>query len=202
MNQPSETPSSPADLAELERLRTHNAELLAELKTAKAKATALQGQLTTANEERDAARAEVRTVRLDAPVRDLVGRVALPGMGEFLLKMLGERGITFDLDGEQIVIRDASGNAASVTDPRASASAPASKPRPAKFDERDLMLLMTEEGLPEAERHPLAQTFTRFIVGTKASGGGSTGGSGPSASTPPAKPESKPASAPKAFGLT
>lgn len=201
MNKPSETPSSPADLAELDRLRGHNAELLAELKTAKAKVTALQAQVTSATEERDAARAEVRAVRLDAPVRDLVGRVALPGTADLLLRMLGERGITFDLDGDQVVIRDAAGNPATVIDPRTSQTAPASKPRPAKFDERDLTLLMTEEGLPEGERHALSATFPRFIVGTKASGGGAQGGSGPSAPKPPAAPAPKP-SAPKAFGLT
>lgn len=197
----SKTTENTPDPGELERLRTHNTNLLAELKAARAKATALQAELDTASEERDAAHAEVRAVRLDAPVRDLVGRVALPGTSALLMRMLGERGIVFDLDGEQIVIRDAAGNAATVIDPPATRNAPASKPRPAKFDERDLMLLMTEEGLPEAERHPLAQTFPRFIVGTKASGGGSTGGSGPNAPTLPAKPTPKP-SAPKAFGLT
>lgn len=189
------------DPGEVERLRTHNTELLAELKAAKAKATTLQGQLTTATEERDAARSDLRALRLDAPVRELLERIALPGTTDVLAQMIAARGITFELDGEQIVIRDAAGNPATVIDP-AKRNAPASKPRPAKFEAHDLTLLMTEEGLPEAARHTLAQAFPRFIVGTHASGGGSTGGAGANAPAPPVAPTPKPTSAPKAFGLT
>ncbi len=100
------------DPGEVERLRNHNAELLAELKTAKAKVTALQGQLTTATEERDASRAEVLTVRLDGPVRSMLEGIAVPGTAEVLAQMIATRGYAFDLDGEQIAIRDASGNPA------------------------------------------------------------------------------------------
>lgn len=188
------------DPGEVERLRSHKAELLAELKTAKAKATALQGQLDTATEERDAARAEVRALRLDGPLRALLEEIAVPGTAGLVAKMLDERGIRFDLEDAEIVVRDAEGNPATVLDPP-TPKVPAPKPRPARFDSRDLTLLMTQEGVPEAERHPLAQAFPRFLVGTHASGGGSTGGAGKATPTVPDKPETKP-SAPKTFGLT
>lgn len=194
------TTENAPDPGEVERLRTHKDNLLGELKAERAKNTALQAQLTTATEERDAARAEVRAMRLDGPVRKMLEEIAMPGTADVLARMITERGIQFDLDGEEIVIRDAAGNPATVIDPP-TRTVPASKPRPAKFEAGDLMLLMTEEGVPEAERHTLSQAFPRFIVGSHASGGGSSGGAGPSAPTSPAKPTPKP-SAPKAFGLT
>ncbi|KAF1693391.1 hypothetical protein [Pseudoxanthomonas koreensis] len=188
------TENTPADPAEIDRLRAHSTQLLGELKAAKAKVTSLQAQLATATEERDAARQEVRTLRL-APARTLLEHVALPGTADIVAKMLEQRGYTFDLEGDEIVVRDAEGNPATVIDPKSQ------KARAAKLDAADLTLLMTEEGKPESERHPLAQTFARFIVGSKASGGGAAGGSGTTAPAAPAKPAT-PVPARQSFGLS
>ena len=193
------TENTPADPAEIDRLRAHSTQLLGELKAAKAKVTSLQAQLATATEERDAARQEVRTLRL-APARTLLEHVALPGTADIVAKMLEQRGYTFDLEGDAVVVRDAEGNPATVIDPP-SRNVPNPKARAAKLDAGDLILLMTEEGKPEAERHPLAQTFARFIVGSKASGGGAAGGSGTTAPAAPAKPAT-PVPARQSFGLS
>ncbi len=88
------TENTPADPAEIDRLRAHSTQLLGELKAAKAKVTSLQAQLATATEERDAARQEVRTLRL-APARTLLEHVALPGTADIVAKMLEQRGYTF-----------------------------------------------------------------------------------------------------------
>lgn len=195
------TTENPADPNEVERLRSHNAELLTELKAAKAKATTLQSQLSATTDERDAALAQLRTLRLDDPVRELLNEIAQPGTTDVVARMLQERGIVFDLEGDEIVVRDGDGNPAAVIDPP-TRNAPAPKPRPAKFDASDLKLLMTEEGKPEAERHPLAQAFPRLMVGSKASGSGSTGGAGRHSPTAPATPAAAAVPAPKTFGLS
>lgn len=191
--------NNPADAAEIERLRAHSTQLLGELKAAKAKATTLQDQLTATTEQRDALQQEIRTLRL-APAHALLEQIGLPGTANMLANMLKERGYTFDLDGDEIVPRDAEGNPATVTDPP-SRDNPAPKPRAARLVAADLILLMTEEGKPEAERHPLSKTFARFIVGSRASGGGASGGAGTIQQPPPSKPAAKP-SAPQAFGLS
>lgn len=185
--------------AEIDRLRSHSTQLLGELKATKAKVSALQAEITAATEERDAAQREVRTLRL-APARNLLEQLALPGTADIVARMLEERGYVFDLDGDEIVVRDAEGNPATVVDPP-TRNAPTSKPRAAKLDAADLILLMTEEGKPQAERHPLAQTFLRFITGSKASGGGAAGGATGITPTAQEKPATVP-SAPKSFGLT
>jgi hypothetical protein len=199
---PNPTENTP-DPGELERLRAHAADLLRELKEAKAKNADLRAQLDAANSERDAAVADVRALRLDAPVNRMLEEIASPGTAPLLAQLLTTRGYRFDLDGTAPVILDAEGKPATVIDPAASKNAPPSKPRPAKFDAEDLKLLMTEAGKPEAERHALVPTFNRFIV-VKASGGSATGSGGKPNATPatPEKPAPKPASAPKAFGLT
>ena len=201
MSNPAENNAS--DAAELERLRAHNTQLLSELKTTKTKATDLQTQLSAVNGERDAALTEVRSLRLDIPVREMLEGIALPGTASVLAQLITARGYSFDLDGEQITIKDASGNPATVTDPPTSKTAPASKPRAAKFDADDLKLLMMEDGLPQADRHELVKTFSQFIVGSRARGGGSQGGAGgaPIPSEKPA-PAPTPASAGPRFGLT
>lgn len=200
---PNPTEIQTPDPAELERLRTHSANLLHELKESKAKVADLRTQLDSANSERDAAMADVRSLRLDEPVNRMLEDIAMPGTANVLARVLHERGYCFELDGTEPAIRDAEGKPAMVIDPATSKSAPPSKPRPAKFDTEDLKLLMTEAGKPEAERHALVPTFDRFIA-VRASGGGATGSGGKpnAAPTTPDKPATSPASARSQFGLT
>ncbi len=201
MSNPAENNAS--DAAELERLRAHNTQLLSELKTTKTKASDLQTQLSAVTGERDAALTEVRSLRLDIPVREMLEGIALPGTAPVLAQLIAARGYSFDLDGEQIVIRDADGKPASVIEPPTKQNGPASKPRAAKFDATDLKLLMMEDGLPQADRHELVPTFSQFIVGSRAAGGSSQGGAGATVipSEKPTPPPT-PASAGPRFGLT
>lgn len=116
---------------EIESLRTHNAELLADVRKHKAKALELAGQVETLTGERDGALAQVKAVTLDAPVRQMAERVALDAD---LFTTLFARHYTFAHDGEGVVIHDSEGNPATLKDDQG-------KPRPALFTEADIRAL-------------------------------------------------------------
>lgn len=175
----SQTPST-GDANELATLRTHNAELLADLKIAKARVSSLQSELEAANSAKDAAVKELHTLKLDHPVNALLEEIAMPGMAPALAKMIAARGYTFELDNNEIVIKDADGNRATVMDKtkaNADNSQPKATKREANFDAADVRHLLLEDTLPEAERNQLSQAFSSFLLGSQANGGGAVGSS-------------------------
>lgn len=202
----SETPETTTEAlqAELEALRTKNVELLAELKAAKAGAKDAQAALEAAHGERDAALADVRALRLDAPVARALEEVALDG--ELFHAMFG-RHYSFDLDEHgAIVILDKDGNRAMVTEPetvttggnkrseRQAEQRTPGKERAARFDADDIKLL--------ADACPDADKLKTVTIGTRASGGGALG-SRPGGSVPTTGGSDKAteAAAPSPFGL-
>lgn len=177
----SETPNpATADAlqAEVDRLRTKNGELLVELKAAKAAATDAQAALDAAQGERDAAVADARFLRLDAPVAALLGDVAVDAD---LFGQLFARHYRFALDDAgAVVILNAEGEPATVTEPgevtyqkdhrgRPTATVVSRKPdkvRPATFTAGDVRKL--------AEASGDADKFARLLP-VHASGGGASG---------------------------
>ena len=197
MTNPADT-TTEALQGEIERLRAKNAELLGELKAAKATATESQTALDAACSERDAARAEVRGLRLDAPVAGLLRDVAIDAD---LFGQVFARHYRFELDDNgRVAILDAEGNPATVVDAgtlhtggnarqeRSQTALTKGKPRPATFTAEDVRKL--------AEATPDAEAFSHLLIGSRASGGGASGARGgllsPSATTPQPKPAASP----------
>lgn len=166
---------------EIERLRAHNAELLADLKTAKREAKDLAGQLEAVTAERDAARADYQGIALDAPVKQMAERLAV--LPDHFLAEFGKR-YTFARDESGIVVRDLEGNPATIKDDKG-------KPRPALFTEADIRTLCSESDA--------VQVFNHLLIGSMASGGGAIG----SRWSPPTRDDKKPAEQPPApaFGF-
>jgi hypothetical protein len=65
------------DTAELDRLRDHNAELLADLKKAKAKLAESETALAEKETAIVKAQADLRAIRIDGPVNDAVAKVSV-----------------------------------------------------------------------------------------------------------------------------
>lgn len=173
---------------EIETLREHNSELLADLKKARKKANELTEQVTALEGERDTAKADLQKVTLGKPVNAMLERLAL--LPEHFQREFNERGYTFDLDGEEVVIRDAEGNPAMLGEKTGDELTM----REAKFTEADIKHLVTEEWLPEADRSPHVANFNKLIIASRASGGGASGArpgapTAGSAATPKAEPE-------------
>ncbi|PBS11934.1 hypothetical protein CMZ82_12415 [Lysobacteraceae bacterium NML93-0792] len=186
---------------EIERLRAKNAELLGELKAAKATATEAQEAAAATGAELEATRAEVRSLRLDAPVASLLGDVAIDAD---LFGQVFARHYRFELDADgRVAILDAEGKPAMVADSaplhtggnartqKPDAQQAQAKPRPAMFTAADVRKL--------AESSPDAEAFARLLVGSRASGGGAIGVRGATATAATAKPDATPAASP--YGL-
>lgn len=168
---------------ELESLRAHNAELLADLKKAKAKAKELGEQLEAVTAERDQAHAAVQATKLDQPVAELLARVSLAP--EAFGTMFRQDGYTFALDGDQVVIRDKYGNVPTLKDDKG-------KPRPAQFTADDVAAL--------AEASPRRSEYMHVLKAhSQASGGGATGSRG--GLPAPQQKAAEPKPAPVSFGL-
>lgn len=198
-NTPEATPE--ALQTEIQALRAKNVQLLAELKAVKAAATDATAALEAMQGERDAAVADVRALRLDAPVAALVADVAVDGE---LFRTLFDKHYRFDLDDNgAVVILDSEGKPAMVTEPgsittggnhrskRPEDVRTPGKTRPAAFTADDVRLLC--DATPDKAR------FDRVLIGSLASDGGnaSPGHPGPAA----AKPAQATAATSQPFGL-
>ena len=178
--------------AEIDSLRNHNAELLAELKAAKAAAKSLTTEVENLTIERDQAVTTLQDETVGRPARVLVERVAtLPDHFETEFKA---RGYQFVHTPQGIVIHDADGKVPQVQDHEGST------PRECTFTAADLSCLVLERWKPEAERHPSAKAFGHLVRAPDISGGGARD-SGPGRVAPAANPSPAPAAAPASFGL-
>lgn len=166
---------------EIEALRAHNTELLADLKKAKAGTKDAQAQVEALTAERDEARAQAKAVTLDAPVMQMAERVSVSP--DLFLTAFG-RHYQFTHDGEAVAIHDKDGNPATLKNDKGEA-------RPATFTEEDVRALCDV-----ADK----ATFDHLIVGSRATGGGAMGSRG--GNPAPAKPAPTPKPAPMAFGLS
>lgn len=174
---------------EIAALRTHNGELLAELKAAKATAKQLSAHVETLTTERDQALTTLRAEALGRPVRAMVERVAV--LPEHFEAEFERRGYQFVKTADGIAIHDADGKVPQLQDDERSA------PRPCTFTAGDLGALVLERWKPEAERHPSAQAFAHLVIAPHATGGGATSST---AGAPTASPPARPAPAPQ-FGI-
>ena len=140
---PNNTPEATLEAlqAELERLRTKNAELLTELKAAKSTAADALTAQAALQGERDTATAEIRRLSLDHPVEALLELLSVDA--EIFRTMLA-REFTFALDGDQIVILDLQGN-------RATVPGRDNKPRPAELTAEDVCSLCRTS--PHSDRY-------------------------------------------------
>ncbi|MFT3792087.1 MAG: hypothetical protein QM741_13655 [Rudaea sp.] len=164
---------------EIESLRNHNSELLAELKQAKAAAKELQAQITALTGERDLARADYKRVQRDTPLSEMSARLAAKGAAVAFQREL-ESEFDFVMDGDKLTIKTKAGELAQVRDEKGL--------RPARFDEGDLRELCRA-----SENRVVLEALTPRATGT----GARSGGEPPV--YPVRNPESKPAM--PAFGL-
>lgn len=197
--QPQATPE--ALQRQIDALRAKNSELLGKLKaaqTARDEAQeALEAMQTTATE----AQGQVVALRLDAPVNALLDDIALDAE---LFQSLFQRHYRFALDDSgAVVILDAEGKPAMVTEPDKVTHGPGSDgkrqqkvttpgdTRPAAFTANDVRRL--------AETCPDADKLAHVLVASRANGGGAVGSKGLQPSPSPIREPSKPQ--PQPFGL-
>lgn len=174
---------------EIDSLRNHNAELLAELKAAKAASKQLTTQVESLTSERDQALTTLREETVGRPVRALVSRVAtLPDHFEVEFE---RRGYQFVPTDAGIQIQDAEGNVPQVQDHEGST------PRDCTFTAADISSLVLERWKPEAERHPSAIAFSHMVIAPHVSGSGAT----PSGHASPASHQAPAPAAPAPFGI-
>lgn len=149
---------------EIETLRAHNAELLADLKTAKGNAKKLAEQAETMTAERDAATAQVQALTIGQPVQAMAERIAT--LPDVFIAEVERRGLRFEHTGTGLVIRDAEGAPVMLQDDAKG------EPREAQFTEADLRALCLEEWKPASDRHASRERFAAIIKASPASGGG------------------------------
>lgn len=156
-----------SDNQEIESLRSHNAELLADLKKARTKLKETIEQLEALTTERDAAKSELLDLRLHRPVEALLDR--LSPLPEFFKQAFEARGYRFALDDDgKVVVRDAEGQPVKILDK--------GEPKEVQFDEKDISYLVLETGIPESERSASVANFEKLLRGSQATGGGAPGG--------------------------
>lgn len=155
-----------AEQKEIETLREHNAELLADLKKARRKITELSEQAETLSTERDGAKDELVSITLQKPVEAMLERVSV--LPEHFQTEFKAKGYSFELEDGKVVIKTSDGSRAMLIDGY-------KKSREAQFTEDDLKCLVLEEWLPVSERSPHAENFTKLVVGSWATGGGARG---------------------------
>ena len=140
--------------AEIDRLRLKNAELLDELKRTKTKSTA-------ESEEVQALRAEVRGLRLEKPLDEMLAELFV--ISPRLARMELEQHYEFELDeAGEIVMLDKQGQPVTVTEPAKDRySDPIS--RPVGFNSEDLRKHLIQRG-----------DLDTILRGSRASGGGAS----------------------------
>lgn len=180
---------------EIDALREHNAELLADLRKARKKLAELTEQAEALTAERDAAHVEVRRIKLERPVQAMLERVAL--LPEHFLSEFNARGYRFELEGDDVVIRDSDGNPALLGEAKRGPHGSEVQMREAQFTEDDIRALVWEEWLPEEQRSPRVANFHKLVIGSRATGGGAPGSRRaghwpPAVPTPKAEPERLP----------
>lgn len=163
------TEATPEALAsELESLRAHNAELLADLRKAKDSAKDAQAALQAAETARDEAHDRYQRAALRVPVERLTDSETLDGP---FFRDLFARHYTFALDADdRVVIHDLDGNPATVPDKEGKTE------RPAAFTRDDIVALCAKT--------PATAMFDRVLIGSRASGGGASGSKGLHAALP------------------
>lgn len=182
------------DNTELATLRSHNTDLLAELRSAKTDRKRLTDELDAMTGERNTAAAEVRRFKLGLPLAALLQDVAVPGMQDVWLAEFNRAGFAFDLDGDAPVVRDAEGNTPTVQGPRDE------EPRPVGFNYADLALLVCgPDGVAPDKRTPSQRAFASLTIGSLASGAG--GGPSTNNANSYRTPEAKPTAPAHKFGL-
>lgn len=149
---------------EIDTLRAHNAELLADLKTAKANSKTLAAQVDSLTAERDQAAGQVQALTIGQPVQAMAERVAT--LPDVFVAEFERRGWHFEHTDAGLVIRDAEGNPAMLQD------SAKDEPREAKFTEADVRALCLEEWKPAGERHASRERFASLIKAIPASGCG------------------------------
>jgi len=149
--------------AEVERLRAKNAELLQELKTAKARANDSGGEL-------EALRLELTEYKLNKPVSKVLADV-LTG-SKFAAQELGEH-FTFALDDAgEVRMLDLEGKPVEIID--------GDTRRPIRLEAGEIYKYLSDLG-----------TLDHILRGSGASGGGATGGGHPYSSKAPQAPAPK-----------
>ncbi|QIB66972.1 hypothetical protein [Kineobactrum salinum] len=146
---------------EIETLREHNADLLADLKKVRKKLAEAVEHSEALSTERDTAQGDLRRLMLEKPVNAMLDRVAV--LPKHFRTEFESRGYRFELDNENVVIRDTEGNPAMIDD------------REATFTEADIKDLVLEGWKPEKERSDHVENFAKLVIGSRASGGVGTG---------------------------
>ena len=103
-----------AEEDDVQKLLAKRDELLAEVKALKAQKAELETQAATERERAEAAEAEVKRVRLDEPVQEVLGdlftvklKYVLPDIEEAFAFQIGEAGVEFRTkDGEPVKITE------------------------------------------------------------------------------------------------
>lgn len=179
---------------ELDTLRKHNTELLADLHSVKTDRARLTSELDAMTGERNTAMTEVNRFKLGLPVAAMLEDVAIPGMLDTWHAEFNRAGYSFALDGDAVVVRDTEGNTPMVKGPKDE------EPRPVRFDFNDLDLLVCgPAGVPMKDRTPSQQAFMHLTLASKASGAG--GGPSYGTGTHTQTPEPKPTAPSPQFGL-
>lgn len=177
---------------EIETLRAHNAELLADLKAAKASGKTLAAQVESLTAERDQAAAQVQALTIGQPVQAMAERIAT--LPDLFIAEFERRGWHFEHTDAGLVIRDAEGNPAMLQDSEKD------EPREARFTEADVRALCLEEWKPASDRHPSRQRFAHLIKADDIRGCGAMQSQGSRFNQLPATPATQAEPAPQ-YGL-
>lgn len=146
---------------EIESLRNHNAELLTELKAAKASAKSLAEQVEALTAERDAARTEVRNLSVEQPVSAMLERI---GAAPDILRLaLDKHGLRFDLVDGKVTLLDADGERPTVADAKG-------VQRPVEFTADDLADYLAPKNAVQWDARQ--REFACLLKGTGVSGSG------------------------------
>lgn len=168
---------------EIETLRNHNAELLADLKKSRKKVSELTADIESVTKERDQKEAELVEINLNQPVQHMLERIST--MPEYFLAEFNLKGYKFVRENGEIVVRDNDDRPIEFIDMH-------KKKREVKFTEDDIKRLSLEEWLPKSERSKHVPNFEKLVIYSRASGGGAVASSSSGGSTEPKKTEEKP----------
>lgn len=153
---------------ELTRLRDHSARLLGELKQAKADAKEAKAETETLRGQLQAVQGELTAIKLDAPVADMLGRIAAPDAADAVRALMQARGLAFALDAKGQPIPTAGGKPATATGKDGQAV-------PVPFEARALVnWLCPQDAKPDDPR----RAFARLLIASHASGGGARSSEG------------------------
>lgn len=151
---------------EIDTLRSHNAELLAELKAAKRQAGELTEQVATLTGERDTAHADLQAATVGQPVNAMLERIAT--VPKLLKGLLDEHGYTFANEDGRIVMRDRDGKVPQIL----SIAGGKTTSRDMAFTEDDMTRLLCEDWATVDKRSAAANDFAHVIKAPHVSGCG------------------------------